>query len=126
MGTVPERSPPKGRQPMTSTMNVANVERWASALGGAALTAYGIKRLKERSVAGAMMTVAGTTLMYRGATGHCPVYAATGIDTANGENDTRAALAGSRGVNVEEVVLINRSPDELYDFWRDFEQLPSF
>ena len=111
---------------MTSSVNVANVERWASALGGAALTAYGIKQLKERSVAGAMITAAGTTLMYRGATGHCPVYAATGIDTANGETDTREVLSGPRGVNIEEVVLINRSADELYTFWRDFEQLPTF
>ena len=90
---VPERSAPTGRQLRTPTVNVANVERWASALGGAALTAYGIKQLKERSVAGAMITAAGTTLMYRGATGHCPVYAATGIDTANGETDTREVLS---------------------------------
>ena len=38
---------------MTSNVNVADVERWASALGGAALTAYGIKQLKDRSPAGA-------------------------------------------------------------------------
>ena len=28
--------------------NVAEVERWASALGGAALAAYGIKQIKDR------------------------------------------------------------------------------
>ncbi len=68
---------------MTSTINVADVERWASALGGAALTAYGIKQLKDRSPAGAALTAAGGALMFRGATGHCPMYAAAGINTAD-------------------------------------------
>src|SRR6266498_779476 len=111
---------------MTSTVNVAGVERWASALGGAALTAYGLKQLKERSFAGAMIAAAGTSLIYRGATGYCPVYEASGISTANGKTDTRASLSGGRGVNVEEVVLVNRPASELFRFWRPFETLPSF
>ena len=111
---------------MTSSINVADVERWASAIGGAALTAYGIKQLKDRSPAGAALAAAGSALMYRGATGHCPVYAAAGITTADDGEGTRAALAGPRGVNVEEVVTINAPADQLYRFWRNFEQLPRF
>jgi uncharacterized membrane protein len=113
---------------MTSTINVADVERWASALGGAALTAYGIKQLKDRSPAGAALAAAGGALMYRGATGHCAMYAAAGISTAGDRehDDTRAALSGPGGVRVEEVVTINASAEELYAFWRNFEQLPRF
>jgi uncharacterized membrane protein len=111
---------------MPSTVNVADLERWASALGGAALTAYGVKQLQAKSAAGAFIAAAGAALMYRGATGHCPIYEAAGINTANGKTDTRAALAGSRGVNVEEVVRINRPASELYRFWRRFELLPTF
>ena len=111
---------------MTSDVNVADVERWASAIGGAALAAYGIKQLKERSPAGAALAAAGTALMFRGATGHCPMYSAAGINTADGHDDTREHLAGARGVNVEEVVTINRPAAELYRFWRDVEQLPRF
>jgi uncharacterized membrane protein len=111
---------------MTSTVNVADFERWASALGGAALAAYGIKQLKDRSPAGAAIAAAGSALIYRGATGHCPVYEATGINTANGLDDTRGALRDARGINVEEVVTINASPDTLYGFWRRFERLPQF
>src|SRR5437762_11193011 len=111
---------------MTSTVNVMDVERWASALGGAALTAYGIKQLKDRSPAGAALAAAGGALIYRGATGHCPVYSAAGISTADGRADTSAALSGRRGVNVEEVVAINASPDTLYAFWRQLELLPRF
>src|SRR6266550_1959211 len=109
---------------MTSTVNVADVERWASALGGALLTAYGIKQLKERSTSGAAIAAAGSALMYRGATGYCPMYAATGISTAGDE--TRARLSGSRGVNVEEVVTIYGSAAELYVFWRNLELLPRY
>ncbi len=111
---------------MTSTVNIAEAERWTSALGGAALSAYGIRLLRDRSMAGAFLAAAGTALIYRGATGRCPWYTAMGINTANGRKDTRVALAGSRGINVEEVVSINRPARELYRFWRNFEQLPAF
>jgi len=113
---------------MTSSPNVAGVERWASALGGAALAAYGIKQLKERSPAGAAIAAAGSALMYRGATGHCPVYAAAGINALGDREheETRRRLSGSRGVHVEEVVTIQAPADQLYAFWRDFEQLPRF
>jgi uncharacterized membrane protein len=111
---------------MNSTVNVADVERWASALGGAALAAYGIKQLKERSPAGAAIAAAGSALIVRGATGHCPVYAATGVNTAGDRSDTRAALGGARGINVEESVTINASPEVLFAFWRRFELLPQF
>ena len=111
---------------MTSSINVADVERWASAIGGAALTAFGIKQLKDRSPSGAALTAAGSALMYRGATGYCPVYAAAGITTADDTEGTRAILAGSRGVHVEEVVTVNAPPDQLFRFWRNLEQLPRF
>jgi uncharacterized membrane protein len=108
---------------MTSELNVAQVERWASALGGAALTVYGIR---QRSIAGAMIAASGGALIARGATGHCPVYAVSGVNTADGESDTRVALAGRRGVHVEVAATIDRPPEELYAFWRNFENLPRF
>jgi uncharacterized membrane protein len=106
---------------MDSELNVAEVERWASALGGAALAVYGIK---QKTVRGAVLAAGAGALIYRGATGYCPVYRATGINTA--DTDTRRALAGPRGVHVEQAVTINRPADELYRYWRDFENLPRF
>jgi uncharacterized membrane protein len=109
---------------MTSIVNVADLERWASAVSGALLTAYGIKQLKERAPSGAAIAAAGGALIYRGATGHCSVYAATGINTA--DDQARARLAGPRGVNVEDVTTIYASPAELYAYWRNLELLPRF
>jgi uncharacterized membrane protein len=108
---------------MTSQLNVAQVERWASALSGAALTVYGIR---QRSVAGAMIAASGGALIVRGATGHCPVYSVAGVNTADADRDTRVALAGRRGIRVEVAMTINRPAEELYAFWRDFENLPAF
>jgi uncharacterized membrane protein len=111
---------------MTPDVNVAGAERWASALGGAALTAYAIKQLKERPQVGAALAAAGTALIYRGATGHCHMYAAAGINTAEEGSDTKRALAGPRGIHVEEAVTINRTSEELFAYWRKFDQLPRF
>jgi uncharacterized membrane protein len=112
---------------MTSETNVAGGERWASAIGGAALAVYGLKRLRdERSVQGAVITAAGSALIVRSATGFCPGYAAAGINTADGRHDTRAALGGTRGIHVQEAVTINRPASQLYSFWRNFKQLPAF
>src|SRR5690349_3814834 len=126
MAPILNTSAPKRSEYMTSEVNVAGVERWASALGGAALTAYAIKQLKDRSPSGAALAAAGSALIVRGATGHCPVYAATGLNTAGDRDDTRAALSGRRGINVEEVVTINASADTLFAFWRRLETLPQF
>jgi len=118
---------PSEKEPvMTAEVNVAGVERWASALGGAALAAYGVKQLKtEHPLAGTMIAAAGGALIARGGTGHCPMYAAAGFTTANG-HATRVALGGSRGVHVEEVVTINAPAEQLFGYWRNLSQLPTF
>jgi uncharacterized membrane protein len=109
---------------MSAQVNVADAERWVSALGGAALAAWGIKQLKEERVqSGAMIAAAGVSLIARGATGRWPMYASGG---ATAERNTRAALGGSRGLNVEQAFTINRPAEELYAYWRRFEQLPKF
>jgi uncharacterized membrane protein len=101
---------------MQARTSVAEVERWTSALSGAALTVIGVRRgIRQRSIGGAMLAAAGTSLIY---------HAAVGVKIEHG--DTRVALAGSRGVNLDEAVTINRPAEELYAFWRDFERLPQF
>lgn len=105
--------------------NVSRAERWGSTIGGAALAVAGLRRLADDDEPGrgALMTVAAAGLIWRGATGHCPVYQATGVDRSNGHAATRERLSGARGVNVDESVTINRSPSELYRTWRKFDWL---
>lgn len=119
-----------------SQVNVGQLERWMSLLAGGALTLYAIRR---RTAASGAAALAGSALMYRGATGHCRVYQALGINRggqhaselgtgviADRGSDTRARLGGGRGTHVDETVTINRPIAEVYRFWRNFENLPTF
>jgi uncharacterized membrane protein len=106
-----------------SDRNLSDVERWASIVAGAGLAVYGLSRLKRN---GWMHAGLGALFLHRGVTAHCNVYEALGMNTAANPSDTRAALRGSRGVNVLESVTINRPVAELYRFWRNLENLPQF
>jgi uncharacterized membrane protein len=82
-------------------------ERWATAIGGAALVVWGAKKLsRERHPVGALLATTGASLIWRST------------------RDTRSRLGGARGTGVEESVAINRGADELFEFWRNLELLP--
>ena len=58
--------------------NVGEIERvFSSILGGMML----IGGLSRRSVPGLALAATGAAFLYRGATGHCKVYAYLGLDT---------------------------------------------
>jgi uncharacterized membrane protein len=106
-----------------SGRNISDVEKWASLAAGAGLAVYGLTRLKRN---GWLYAGLGGLLLRRGITQHSDLYEALGWNTAANPGDTRAALGGSRGVNVLESVTINHSIEELYRFWRNLENLPQF
>src|SRR6187402_2069042 len=106
-----------------SDRNLSEFERWASIAAGAGLAVYGLSRLKNT---GWLYATIGGLLLRRGVTAHCDLYEAIGMNTSADPSDTRAALRGSRGVNVLESVTINRPLEELYRFWRNLENLPQF
>lgn len=95
-------------------MNLAAGERVASLVGGGTLMAYALKRRSPVSIVPALIAA---ELLYRGVTGHCPVYGALGVNSADG-ND--------RGLVVQKAVTVNRSAEDLYETWRDVENLPRF
>jgi uncharacterized membrane protein len=103
--------------------NVGSLERWGSVAVGSALIAYGLTR-RSRSRAG--VVAAGSGLLYRGATGHCPVYSGLGVSTATRDYDTRTALSGARGFHVHESIRLEKPIEEVYRFWRQLENLPRF
>ena len=103
-------------------VNVGQTERWASAFGGGALALYGLTR---GNLPGVALALLGASLVYRGTTGHCYAYQAMGVNTATGETDNpNVSVRGGRGVKVEKSITINRPPEELFRFWRNFENLP--
>lgn len=76
-------------------VNVGNKERWASVLGGAALAALALRGGRRRKGALGLAALAGLPLIWRGATGHCPVYQKMGVDRTHGEGHG-TALASRR------------------------------
>lgn len=97
--------------------NVGSNERLVSSVTGGALIAYGIK---QGGILGLALSAVGGGLLLRGATGHCHLYDALDINTAEGKN------SASGKINVNKSVTIEKSPEELYAFWRNFENLPRF
>ncbi len=102
--------------------NVGSKERWLSAIIGGALLLYGVKRARRNGLLPALL---GGALVYRGATGHCSVYKLAGIDTAD-QKRPGVSVPHGQGVKVEHSMVVNKSPEELYRFWRNPENLPRF
>jgi uncharacterized membrane protein len=81
---------------------LAEVEPWASVIGGSALALFGVTR---KSLSGAALAAVGGYLVYHGAT---------------------ASERGLQQVHVEKAFTINKPAAELYSFWRNFANLPRF
>ena len=107
----------------TSQVNVGETERLISGAAGAALVVLGLSR---RSLPGVALAAVGGAMAYRGFSGQCPLYSALGIDTAHGETDGAAPEQYfNRGLQFQQTFSItNKTPEELYAFWRDLTNLP--
>jgi len=100
-----------------TTENVSRNEQWASLIGGGAVFLYGLRRGSWLGM------LAGGSLLYRGWTGHCMIYDQLGINTK--DDHERPGVRAQHGRRVTWSIHINRDRQELYDFWRDFGNLPN-
>lgn len=75
---------------------------------------YGVSR---GNWSGLALALAGGGLAYRGKTGHCPVYEQLGISSA---------VPGGTELALEDSITINRPVEDVYRFYRSFENLPRF
>jgi uncharacterized membrane protein len=100
--------------------NVGPTERWITALGGTALAAVG---LSKRGTAGWTMVALGGAMVARGVTGYCPAYKQLRINNAR-HGEAEPIDFFEYGIQVSKAVTINTSPQALYNFWRDFTNLP--
>lgn len=101
-------------------VNVGDGERWVSALGGGALALCG---MRHGGAGGIALALAGGALIYRGVSGHCPARAAMRINRAEAASPEQYFESG---IHVEQAVTINRTPWDLYEFWKNLENLPRF
>jgi len=104
-------APDDVRPPRSDDVNLAAVERGISAACGTLLVLSGLRR---RSLP---ILIGGSALIYRGATGVCPVYRAI---------ESQAGAPLSDGLQVEETITVNKPPEFVYALWRRLENLPRF
>ncbi|RYG01254.1 MAG: DUF2892 domain-containing protein, partial [Chitinophagaceae bacterium] len=96
-------------------VNVNKPERIFSVAAGAFLIYSGFKNLTKDPVASLSKFVAGSWLFVRGASGHCPIYEATGVYGLKPES-----------INIRQHFTINKPRPEVFQFWRQLENLPLF
>ena len=102
---------------------MAAPERAVSIAAGAVLAALGVRR---HSIPGVLIASLGGAMVYRGVSGHCDMYQAMGVDTAHaGDGHAVEQRTAERGIHVEQAYLINRPPETLYQYWRNFSNLPN-
>lgn len=114
----------KEKMPAT---NVGETERWLSLIGGSSLLAYGLSR---RDKAGLSLAALGGALMWRGVSGHCATYQVLGLNTTerglSKGTGARKGVPYELGIRVDHEIHINKPAEELYNFWRQLENLPRF
>lgn len=93
-------------------VNVSKLERIVMIAAGSYLL-YRALSQKEKNIPEG---IAGGTMLARGISGHCPAYAALNI---NGKKDTQ-------NVNIRESVTIDKPVSDVYAYWRQLENLPTF
>lgn len=103
-------------RPFSGEVNVGMLERGISLVAGGLVMALGARQDARSAIP---LEALGGYLAYRGATGHCPLYAALQFDTAE-------TPIPSAEVVVQRSITIGVSPQQVYDFWRDVENLPRF
>lgn len=107
-----ETASQEDRQP-DSQQGIGESERLGSLIAGGSMVLMG---LGQRSLRGVLLALAGGSLAYHGITGQKSlkdrVTETTGID---------------KPLRVEKSATIyNKSPEDLYQFWRNLENLPTF
>ncbi|MDX2215609.1 MAG: SRPBCC family protein [Oculatellaceae cyanobacterium bins.114] len=104
--------PPKDLAVSGQESTLSDSEKWASIVGGGAMVLMG---LQQRSLRGVLMAIAGGGMVYHGATSDTSIT-----------HKVSEAVGINKSIRVEKTVTINKSAEELYSFWHNFENLPHF
>ncbi len=103
----------------SNSLNVGTAERVISVLAGVTLSWVAYRNYKRYHNLSSTISlgVAALGLIKRGVTGFCEVNQLINRNTANRK---------SSAMEAEVTVTVDKSPREVFSFWRDFENLPQF
>jgi uncharacterized membrane protein len=111
---------PSGRRRIA---NMGMIDRSLAGVLGAGLIGVGITR---RTLPGMIANIAGGGLLLAmGASGYCPFYQALNIDNAR-KGAAQPSDYYDDGIHVVVSYAIAKPAEELFAFWRNFENLPKF
>jgi uncharacterized membrane protein len=105
------------------SVNVGEAERRVSLAVGGLLMLYALRK----SLGYLALLGTGSYLVYRGVTGTCRIYQTLGLSSAESEGKLpgRTGGQGSR-TRIQQTVTVNKSPEVVYGYWRNLENLPQF
>lgn len=98
----------------TTVVNVPEAERLGSVAAGAALAWYALTNFRFNKVP---YLLGGAFLLYRGISGNCPAYTAMGKENVSGHDNA---------IDLTRTVTVLKPRAEVYEFWRQLENLPLF
>lgn len=99
----------------TGKENIDQGERVVSLLAGSWLLYKSLKKIGKHPFLGLQGAAAGGLMLYRGATGVCPIYKQLNKDTTDPE-----------AINITEDIVVNAPVEKVYAFWRNLSNLPKF
>lgn len=99
----------------TGKENIDQGERILSLLAGSFLLYKSLKKIGRHPFLGIQGAAAGGLMIYRGATGVCPIYKQLDKDTTD-----------PQAINITEHIVVNAPKDKVYEFWRKLSNLPKF
>jgi hypothetical protein len=94
----------------TDKVNVDEFERLVSLVGGGLLSLYGLLRFSK---IGLTLVLTGGYLIYRGLTGHCLAYEASGISTASRTERLQFKSGSKPGARNGTPIKQERRPDHI-------------
>lgn len=95
--------------------NINDTERFISVAAGTFIMYKGISQILSHPLIALQEAALGGYLMYRGASGHCPIYEKIGKDTTD-----------LPAIRITETFIVSKPREEVYRFWRNLENLPRF
>jgi len=96
-------------------INLEWPERYISIAAGVKMSLSGLKNIFSSPFSSILKIGAGGYLLTRGISGHCELYSRIGKNSTEPVN-----------VNVRSSFTINKPRQEVYDFWRQLDNLPKF
>lgn len=104
-------------------VNIGRLERLACGVLGGSMAVAGLARFSAR---GLLLAGGGMLLVYRAATGRSRLYRGLHISGSIKGRRPEAPIPYQTGIKVEGVVTVSRPPQELYEFWKNPENLLLF